>query len=84
MFPPRTICRVIDQVRVFKEHMYGCEPHSELQDTLRHRILEFLEQDIPALAAQHDSNFHKLSSSSGGISGALRKIRGRLGSKSDK
>ena len=60
--------------------MYGFEADHSLQDTLRHRIHEMSDQDIHDLAAQHDINYQKMSSSSG-ISGAFKKMKGKFGAK---
>ncbi|XP_052771824.1 kinase non-catalytic C-lobe domain-containing protein 1-like isoform X3 [Mya arenaria] len=76
----RTICQVIDQVRVYREHMYGFDPDTALQDTLRQRIQEMTTHDVQDLASQYDINYHKLSSGSG-ISGALKKMKGKFQAK---
>ncbi|XP_053407466.1 kinase non-catalytic C-lobe domain-containing protein 1-like isoform X3 [Mercenaria mercenaria] len=77
----RSICQVIDQIRVYREHMYGFEADHNLEDTLRQRIHQMSDQDIHDLAAQHDINYQKMSSGSG-ISGAFKKMKGKFQSKS--
>lgn len=76
----RSICQVIDQIRIYREHMYGFEADHSLQDTLRQRIHEMSDQDIHDLAAQHDINYQKMSSGSG-ISSAFRKMKGKFQTK---
>ncbi|XP_021355503.1 protein very KIND-like isoform X2 [Mizuhopecten yessoensis] len=75
----RSISKIIDQIRIFKGHLYGFEPDFDLQDDLQLRIREFGGQDIHQIAAQHHTNYQKMPS--GGISGAFRKMKGRLQSK---
>ena len=75
----RSIAQVIDQVRIFREHMYGFEAHHAFQDSIRHRIREMNAQDIHLLASQHEINYQKMSGS--GITGAFRKMKGKLQAK---
>ncbi|KAK3589437.1 hypothetical protein CHS0354_020772 [Potamilus streckersoni] len=78
----RSLAQVIDQIRIFREHVYCFEARYELQDTLQHRIRELCRQEIHIIAAQNDFNFQKLTG--GGISGALRKVRGKFQLKTDR
>ncbi|XP_076104710.1 kinase non-catalytic C-lobe domain-containing protein 1-like isoform X4 [Mytilus galloprovincialis] len=75
----RSICNAIDQVRIFKNHLYGFDPEIDLQEVLVQRMKEFCDQDVHQIAAQHDTNYHRMSS--GGIVGAFRKMKGKLQSK---
>ena len=75
----RSIAQVIDQVRVFREHMYGFEADHAVQDALRHRIREMNSQDIHVLASQHEINYQKMSGT--GITGAFRKMKEKLQAK---
>ncbi|KAL5022627.1 hypothetical protein ScPMuIL_001782 [Solemya velum] len=75
----RSITQVIDQIRIFKEHSYNFEANYDLQDTLQQRIQEFSAQDLHAIAVQNDMNYQRMSS--GGLSGAFRKMKGKLHSK---
>ncbi|XP_060074795.1 kinase non-catalytic C-lobe domain-containing protein 1-like [Ylistrum balloti] len=75
----RSISKIIDQIRIFKDHLYGFEPDFDLQDDIQLRIREFGGQDIHQIAAQHHTNYQKMPS--GGISGAFRKIKVKLQSK---
>jgi hypothetical protein len=70
----------VDQIRIFKDQVYGFDPDYEMQDTLMQRVREFSSQDIQTIAAQHDTNYHKMPSS-GGISAAFRKMKGKFQSK---
>ncbi|XP_023930063.1 protein very KIND isoform X2 [Lingula anatina] len=74
----RSIATVIDQIRIFKKQTYPFEPNRELQESLRNRMLEYSEHDLHALAAQHETNFHKISS--GKLQGAFKKMKGKFGS----
>ncbi|XP_061194832.1 kinase non-catalytic C-lobe domain-containing protein 1-like [Saccostrea echinata] len=76
----RTITQTIDQIRIFKDQVYGFEPDYEMQDTLMQRVREFSSQDIQSIASQHDTNYHKMPSG-GGISAAFRKMKGKFQSK---
>ena len=76
----RSICQVIDQIRVFREHMYGFEANAGLQDTLRRRMNEMATQDIQDLASQYDINYQKVSSATG-ITSALKKMKGKFQNK---
>ncbi|KAL3864884.1 hypothetical protein ACJMK2_006531 [Sinanodonta woodiana] len=78
----RSLAQVIDQIRIFREHVYCFEAKYELQDTLQHRIRELCCQEIHVIAAQNDFNFQKLTG--GGISGALRKVKGKFQLKTDR
>lgn len=71
---------MIDQVRVFREHMYGFEADHNLQDTLRRRVHEMSTYDIHSLADQHHINYQKMPSGSG-LYGALKKMKGKLAAK---
>lgn len=75
----RSICNAIDQVRIFKNHLYGFDPDLDVQEVLVQRMQEFCDQDVHVIAAQHDTNYHRMSS--GGIVGAFRKMKGKLQSK---
>ncbi|KAJ8316887.1 hypothetical protein KUTeg_004791 [Tegillarca granosa] len=75
----RSICQVIDQIRIFKNHIYGFEPNYELQDILQQRMREFSGQDVHIVASQHDTNYQKMPS--GGISAAFRKVRKKVQAK---
>ena len=59
--------------------MYGFEAHHAFQDSIRHRIREMNAQDIHLLASQHEINYQKMSGS--GITGAFRKMKGKLQAK---
>ena len=76
----RSITQTVDQIRIFKEQLYGFEPDFEMQDTLMQRVREFSSQDIQTIASQHDTNYHKMPSG-GGISAAFRKMKGKFQSK---
>lgn len=77
----RSIAQTVDQIRVFKDQMYGFEADYEMQDTLMQRVREFSSQDIQSIAAQHDTNYHKMPSGGGGITAAFRKMKGKFQSK---
>ncbi|KAK3095807.1 hypothetical protein FSP39_019436 [Pinctada imbricata] len=76
----RSIVEVIDQIRMFKDQVYGYEADYDMQDNLMQRIREFSGQDIHTIASQHDTNYQKISSSSG-IGAAFRKMKGKFQSK---
>jgi hypothetical protein len=73
----KKLCAVVDQIRHFKQIPYHFTPDPGLQGLLRQRIEELSQQDIHALAAQHDSNVHKVSSG-GGLQGALRRMKSKF------
>lgn len=77
----RSIAQTVDQIRIFKDQMYGFEADYEMQDTLMQRVREFSSQDIQSIAAQHDTNYHKMPSGGGGITAAFRKMKGKFQSK---
>ncbi|KAH3790012.1 hypothetical protein DPMN_168206, partial [Dreissena polymorpha] len=76
----RSISQVIDQIRLYREHTYGFDPEPSLQETLRQRMREMSTQDVQDLASQNEINYQKMSSSSG-LSGALKKVRGKFHAK---
>lgn len=71
---------MIDQIRVFREHVYGFEADTNLQDMLRRRMHEMTSQDIQELASQYDINYQKMSSATG-ISSAFKKMKGKFHAK---
>ncbi|CAH1783767.1 unnamed protein product [Owenia fusiformis] len=72
----RSIAKVINQIRIFKEHTYTFESDPDLQDSLRQRMREFREHDLQTLALQQETNYHK--PSTGLLQGALRKVKGKF------
>ncbi|ESO95133.1 hypothetical protein LOTGIDRAFT_215301 [Lottia gigantea] len=73
----RTICQLIDQIRIFRSNEYGFEPNFDIQDNLLQRMEEFLHLDIQAIASQNDTNFRRMST--GGLQSVLRKMKDKLG-----
>ena len=76
----RSICQIIDQIRVYREHVYGFDADPGLQDTVKQRIREMSLHEVQDLASNNSINYTKMPSGSG-LSGALRKMKGKLQSK---
>ena len=76
----RSIAKVIDQIRVFRERRYMYIPDLEFQEAVGQRMQEFGQQDLHTLASLHDTNFHKMTSSR--IHGAFKRMRHKLQGKS--
>lgn len=67
---------MIDQIRIFKDHIYGFEIDEDTQEALIQRIREFSGQDIHFIASQNDTNYTKVSS--GGLGATFRKMKGKF------
>ncbi|XP_077992476.1 kinase non-catalytic C-lobe domain-containing protein 1-like isoform X1 [Glandiceps talaboti] len=74
----KTIGKLIDQIRVFKERHFNFEADPELQLLIRQRIMEFQDQDLHMLASQQLTNFHHGEKSSRKFHDALKKVRASL------
>ncbi|XP_019635622.1 PREDICTED: uncharacterized protein LOC109478493 [Branchiostoma belcheri] len=73
----RSIARLIDQIRLFKEHRFQFEADNELQQLLWQRIQEFRGHDLQMLASEHVTNYHQLSGekNSRKFHDALRRVK---------
>ncbi|KAK3750771.1 hypothetical protein QZH41_004499 [Actinostola sp. cb2023] len=77
---PRSIARLVDQIRLFKQMRYAFEANDELAYRLRARILECREENLHALAAENSTNFHLSSSqSSRKFQEAFKKMKATFG-----
>ena len=72
----RSISKVVDQIRIFKEHSYIFEADADLQDSIQQRMREFSEQELQMLVPQGDT-FPKTgsNSSSSKFHSAIRKMK---------
>ncbi|KAK7109186.1 uncharacterized protein [Littorina saxatilis] len=77
----RSICQMIDQIRIFREHEYGFEPDYELQSLIGRRLHELSDRDLHTVAAAHDNNFRRAVSNTAGIQGTWRKVKVKLQSR---
>ena len=73
----RSICELLDQVRIFRDHEYGFEPQTSVQRALLRRLADLAEQDLHAIAATQENNFRRPSSSSS-LSGTLKKVKDKF------
>ncbi|KAK7479244.1 hypothetical protein BaRGS_00029492, partial [Batillaria attramentaria] len=72
----RSICQMIDQIRIFREHEYGFEPDYELQSLICRRLHELSDRDLHTVAAAHDNNFRRVTSASAvGLQGTWRRVK---------
>ncbi|XP_064630511.1 uncharacterized protein LOC135489206 isoform X2 [Lineus longissimus] len=78
----RSIARVIDQLRIFKDYYYEFESSPDLEDTIQQRIQDYRECDLHTLASQHEINVTKLPSS-GKLPDAFRSLKKKFQGKSD-
>ncbi|GFS11535.1 protein very KIND-like [Elysia marginata] len=76
----RCISEIVDQARIFRDHEYGFRPESDIQRALRRRLEDFSDQDLHTVASSQDNNFRRHSSSSS-LSGTLKKVKEKLGSR---
>lgn len=76
----RSIARLIDQIRLFKQMRYAFEANDDLAARLRARIVECREENLHALAAENSANFHMSSSqSSRKFQEAFKKMKATFG-----
>ncbi|GFO14629.1 protein very kind-like, partial [Plakobranchus ocellatus] len=76
----RSICEIVDQARIFRDHEYGFRLDQDIQRALKRRLEDFSDQDLHTVASSQDNNFRRHSSSSS-LSGTLKKVKDKLGSK---
>ncbi|XP_070541592.1 uncharacterized protein [Ptychodera flava] len=75
----RTIAKLVDQIRVFKEHSFNYEADPELQTLLHQRMMKFKGQDLHTLAAQQLSQFQLAGEkSSRKFHDALKRVKATL------
>lgn len=77
----RSICQMVDQIRIFREHEYGFEPDYELQSLICRRLHELSDRDLHTVAAAHDNNFRRVVSNAAGLQGTWRKVKVKLQSR---
>ncbi|XP_074641281.1 uncharacterized protein LOC141899028 [Tubulanus polymorphus] len=78
----RSISELIDQIRVFMRVSYKFASSAELQLAVRKRMRDFRDRDLQEIAAQHDTNMQKISSSK--WSQSFQKLKSKLqGTKGD-
>ena len=79
-FPHRSVARLVDQLRLFKQMRYAFQTDEELKDRLKQRIQECKKENLHALASENASNFH-LSSSHGSrkFHDAFKKMKATFG-----
>lgn len=77
----RSICQMVDQIRIFHEHEYGFEPDYELQSLICRRLHELSDRDLHTVAAAHDNNFRRVVSNAAGLQGTWRKVKVKLQSR---
>lgn len=76
----RSIARLVDQIRLFKQMRYAFETNDHLAARLRARIVECREENLHALAADNAANFHLSSSqSSRKFQEAFKKMKATFG-----
>ena len=72
MFIFRTICQVIDQIRLFKQNRYIYETDKEVQEALLNRIMEFAHQDLHQLASQQETNYQRQATNASKMKGFFK------------
>ena len=76
----RSVARLVDQLRMFKQMRYAFQTDEELKERLKQRIDECKNENLHALASENASNFH-LSSSHGSrkFHDAFKKMKATFG-----
>lgn len=76
----RSVARLVDQLRLFKQMRYAFQTDEEMKARLKQRILECKNENLHALASENASNFH-VSSSHGSrkFHDAFKKMKATFG-----
>lgn len=79
-FNYRSVARLVDQLRLFKQMRYAFQVDEDLKARLKQRIRESKNENLHALASENASNFH-LSSSHGSrkFHDAFKKMKATFG-----